>query len=130
MNDDEYKFIDTKKSPFSKESREIDFIDACRLNYRSSEKNKNAITKQIENSKNVPKQKCMILTSSKKHCFEILYGLPQEQRSRIQIAHSSKNKNNMTIQDILERHKASRNGVLLSSSFWQEVDHKDDMSRF
>ena len=92
MNDDEYKFTDTKKSPFSKESREIDFIDACRLNYRSSEKNKNAITKQIENSKTYQNEKYLILTSSKKHCFEILYGLQQEQRFRIQIAHSSENK--------------------------------------
>ena len=56
--------------------------------------------------------------------------MPPEQKSRIQIAHSSENKNGMTISDILERHKASRNGVLLSSSFWQGVDLKDDMSRF
>ena len=130
-NDDEYKFIDIKKSPFPKESREIDFIDTCRLNYKSSEKDKNAIIKQIEKIlKTYQNKKGLILTSSKKHCFEILYGLPPEQKSRIQIAHSSENKNDMTIQDILERHKASINGVLLSSSFWQGVDLKDDMSRF
>ena len=131
MNNDKYKFIDIKKSPFPKESREIDFIDVCRLSYKSSEKDKTAIIKQIEKIlKTYQNEKGLILTSSKKHCFEILYGLPPEQKSRIQIAHSSENKNDMTIQDILERHKASRNGVLLSSSFWQGVDLKDDMSRF
>ena len=131
MSDDEYKFIDIKKSPFLKENREIDFIDVCRLSYKSSEKDKMAIIKQIEKIlKEYQNEKGLILTSSKKHCFDILYGLPREQKSRIQIAHSSENKNGMTISDILERHKASRNGVLLSSSFWQGVDLKDDMSRF
>ena len=131
MNNDEYKFIDIKKSPFPKENREIDFIDTCRLNYKSSEKDKTAIIKQIEKIlKTYQNEKGLILTSSKKHCFDILYGLPPEQKSRIQIAHSSENKNDMTIQDILKRHKLSKNGVLLSSSFWQGVDLKDDMSRF
>ena len=131
LDKDKYKFIDIKKSPFSEESREIDFMNVCRLNYKSSEKDKTAIIQKIEKiMKTYQDERGLILTSSKQHCFDILYGLSPDQRSRIQIAHSSGNMNDMSIQDILDRHKESWNGVLLSSSFWQGVDLKDDMSRF
>lgn len=123
-------FIDMSKSPFPKENRGIEFLNIRRLKQSSPLEDRieviNHIGKLLQKHQ---AEKGLILTSSRKRCFEILKYLPKEQRKRIQIAHSE-NDDGSTIEEILESHKNTDNGVLLSSSLWQGIDLKDDLSRF
>lgn len=127
---DDCAFIDMAKSPFPKENREIEFLNVRKLNQSSSLEDRieviNQIGKVMQKHQN---ERGLILTSSKKRCEEILRYLPKEQRRRIQMAHSE-NDDGTTIENTLDSHKHSENGVLLSSSLWQGIDLKDDLSRF
>lgn len=128
MND--CAFIDMSKSPFSKENREIKFLNVRQLRQSSPLEDRIAVINHMSSLLEKHKTECgLILTSSKKRCFEILKYLPKEQHKRIQIAHSE-NDDGSTIEEILEIHKNTKNGVLLSSSLWQGVDLKDALSRF
>ena len=71
----------------------------------------------------------MILTSSKKRCFNILSQLSPENKKRIRICHSS-NSDGTTQDEKIAQHRATSSSVLLSSSLWEGVDLKDDDSRF
>ena len=62
-------------------------------------------------------------------CNEIYSNLSQENKKRIRICHAN-NPGGKTQDDVLQEHKQSTNGVLLSSSLWEGVDLKDDLSRF
>jgi Rad3-related DNA helicase len=126
----ECAFIDMAKSPFPKENRDIKFLNVRQLSQSSSLEDRIEVINQIGKIlQKHEKDRGLILTSSKKRCFEILKYLPKEQHKRIQIAHSE-NDDGSTIEEILENHKNTTNGVLLSSSLWQGIDLKDDLSRF
>ena len=123
-------FIDMSKSPFAKENRVIKFLNIRQLRKSSPLEDRIAVINHMSSLlKKHQTERGLILTSSKMRCFEILKYLPKEQRKRIQIAHSV-NDDGSTIEELLEIHKNMYNGVLSSSSLWQGIDLKDDLSRF
>jgi ATP-dependent DNA helicase DinG len=123
-------FIDTPKSPFLYEHRKVDFLDVAFLNSRSSfAEEQNAIRKIDEILSKHKSERGLILTSSKKRCFDILSQLSPENKKRIRICHSS-NSDGTTQDEKIEQHRATSGSVLLSSSLWEGVDLKDDDSRF
>ena len=71
----------------------------------------------------------LILTSSISRCHDIVNHLSSKNKKRVRICHAS-NPNRKTQDDIIKEHTDSKNGVLVSSSLWQGVDLKDDLSRF
>ena len=127
---DDCAFIDMSKSPFAKENRTIEFLNVRQLNKSSPPEDIIAVINRmgllLEKHQT---ERGLILTSSKKRCFDILKYLPKDQRKRIQITHSE-NEDGSTIEEILQAHKNTDNGILLSSSLWQGIDLKDDLSRF
>jgi ATP-dependent DNA helicase DinG len=123
-------FIDTPKSPFLYEHRKVDFLDVAFLNSRSSfAEEQNAIRKIDEILSKHKTERGLILTSSKKRCFDILSQLSPENKKRIRICHSS-NSDGTTQDEKIAQHRATSGSVLLSSSLWEGVDLKDDDSRF
>ncbi|MEZ7989542.1 MAG: helicase C-terminal domain-containing protein [Nitrosopumilus sp.] len=123
-------FIDTPKSPFLYEHRKVDFLDVAFLNSRSSfAEEQNAIRKIDEILSKHKSERGLILTSSKKRCFDILSQLSPENKKRIRICHSS-NSDGTTQDEKIAQHRATSGSVLLSSSLWEGVDLKDDDSRF
>jgi ATP-dependent DNA helicase DinG len=123
-------FIDTPKSPFLYEHRKVDFLDVAFLNSRSSfAEEQNAIRKIDEILSKHKTERGLILTSSKKRCFDILSQLSPENKKRIRICHSS-NSDGTTQDEKIAQHRATSASVLLSSSLWEGVDLKDDDSRF
>ena len=123
-------FIDTPKSPFLYEHRKVEFLDVAFLNSRSSfADEQNAIRKIDEILTKHKHERGLILTSSKKRCFDILSQLSPENKKRIRICHSS-NSDGTTQDEKIAQHRATSSSVLLSSSLWEGVDLKDDDSRF
>ena len=123
-------FINMTKSPFPRESREVKFLNVRRLNQSSSFEDRFEVIRQIGKvMQDHQDERGLILTSSKKRCADILQHLPSEQSKRIQLAHSE-NDDGSTLGEILAAHEDTKNGVLLSSSLWQGIDLKDDLSRF
>ena len=123
-------FIDTPKSPFLYEHRKVDFLDVAFLNSRSSfAEEQNAIRKIDEILSKHKTERGLILTSSKKRCFDILSQLSPENKKRIRICHSS-NSDGTTQDEKIAQHRATPSSVLVSSSLWEGVDLKDDDSRF
>ena len=127
---DDCAFINLTKSPFSRESREIKFLNVRHLSQASSLDDRLEVINQIGVvMQNHQDQRGLILTSSRARCEEIRRSLPRRQRERIQLAHSE-NEDGSALEDVLAAHKDTRNGVLLSSSLWQGIDLKGDLSRF
>ena len=123
-------FIDIPHSPFLKENREIEFLNVKYLNNSSSFEDRKQVIDEIDSIlQKHANERGLILTSSKKRCYDILKHVSKKQQSRIQIAHSE-NQDGSTIEEILDMHQNTPNGVLLSSSLWQGIDLKDDLSRF
>lgn len=123
-------FIDISKSPFKTENRKVEFHNVRYLSNRSSEDDKLAIVKKIDELlKHHKNDRGLILTSSIARCKFIVKNLSDESKSRIRLAHSE-NEGGRTINEILEEHGQNKDGVLLSSSLWQGIDLKDDLSRF
>lgn len=122
--------INMTKSPFPKENRKVRFLNVKRLNQSSSLEDRIEVINQIGAiMRSHQNERGLILTSSKKRCDDIRRYLPKEQRGRIQLAHSE-NEDGSTIEETLAAHKETKNGVLLSSSLWQGIDLRDDLSRF
>lgn len=123
-------FIDITKSPFPIEHRKIEFLNTKYLNNSSPLEDRieviNEIGKLLKKHEN---ERGLILTSSKKRCYDIKKYIPKSQQSRISMAHSE-NEDGSTFEEILDNHKETQSGVLLSSSLWQGIDLKDDLSRF
>ena len=71
----------------------------------------------------------LILTSSIPRCQKILQNLSPKNATRIRICHS-RNKDGKSQDDIISEHATDPTGVLLSSSLWEGIDLKDDLSRF
>ena len=123
-------FIDTPKSPFPLENRKIDFLDVGKLGQSADESTELSVMKKIDKllSKHSD-ERGLILTSSKSRCWTIKNSLSKINKSRIRICHSE-NPFGKTQDDIIQEHSEDPTGVLLSSSLWEGVDLKDDLSRF
>ena len=127
---DDVAFIDTPKSPFPMENRSVQLLNIKRLSYGATQGDEleviNSIDKILDKHSD---QRGIILTSSIPRCHKILRNLSPHNAKRIRICHSV-NKEGKTQDDILTEHAKDPSGVLLSSSLWEGVDLKDDLSRF
>ncbi len=72
----------------------------------------------------------LILASSRSLCNEILDELSVRNKARVRLCHTSNNPSNQTPDEIIREHTITSHGVLLSSSLWDGIDLKDDISRF
>ena len=127
---DEVAFIESTKSPFPRENRSIEMLNIRRLSYSSSYDDELEVIKQIDLLlRKHSDHRGLILTSSIPRCFNILKNLSSENSKRIRICHSI-NENGKTQDEVIQEHSLDPKGVLLSSSLWEGVDLKDDLSRF
>jgi Rad3-related DNA helicase len=127
---DTVEIVDTQVSPFPIENRKVEFADIKRLSYSSTRDDELQVIKKIDEIMTKCKdKKGLVLTSSKSRCFQILENLSEENKKRIRICHSF-NANGKTQDQVVQEHAESENGVLLSSSLWEGVDLKEDLSRF
>jgi Rad3-related DNA helicase len=126
----EVAFIDAPTSPFSLENRKINFLNISKLSLKSNLDDEMAVSKKIDEilTKHSD-QKGLILTSSKIRCYNIINQISPKNKKRVRICHTS-NQNGKTQDQILKEHSEDSDGVLLSSSLWEGVDLKDDLSRF
>lgn len=123
-------FVDVPKSPFPSPHRRIKFLNMAYLSRRSPESDEIKVASMIDSLLAThQKYRGLILTSSKARCYSLLKRLSSAQARRVQMAHS-RNEDNSTIDEVLEAHADTSNGVLLSSSLWQGIDLKGDLSRF
>lgn len=126
----EVGFVDVPYSPFSLENRKINFLDVKRLSYKSTQEDELEVIKKIDDLlSHHSSERGIILTSSIAWCEKILQNLSQVNQDRVRICHA-KNKDGKTQNDVLKEHEENSNSVLLSSSLWEGVDLKDDLSRF
>ena len=124
------EIVDTQISPFPIENRKVEFTNVKRLSYSSTKDDEQQVIKKIDEiMTRYSDKKGLVLTSSKSRCFEILENLSEENKKRIRICHSF-NADGKTQDQIVQEHAESTNGVLLSSSLWEGVDLKEDLSRF
>lgn len=127
---DDVALVDTPKSPFPIENRKIEFLNIRRLSYGSTDEDELEVIKTIDRILNEhSNEKGIIFTSSVPRCHKILRYLSPQNTKRIRICHSI-NKDGKTQDDIISEHASDPTGVLLSSSLWEGVDLKDDLSRF
>jgi len=130
LDPDKVGFVDTPRSPFPPDSRRINFLNTRKLSYSSSRDDELAVIKKIDDIMTQHStERGLILTSSEKKCVDIRNNLSEKNRQRIRICHS-RNENGMTQDEVLQEHAFDEDGVLLSSSLWEGVDLKDDLSRF
>ena len=123
-------FVDATKSPFPIEHRTIDLLNIRRLSYGSTEDDELEVIRTIDRILDEHStERGLILTSSVPRCQKILRYLSPKNTRRIRICHSS-NKDGKTQDEIISDHAQDPTGVLLSSSLWEGVDLKDDLSRF
>ncbi|AFS80887.1 helicase c2 [Candidatus Nitrosopumilus koreensis AR1] len=130
LDQDNIAFVDTPKSPFPIEHRTIDLLNIRRLSYGSTEEDELEVIKTIDRILDEhSNERGLILTSSIPRCQKILRYLSPKNTKRIRICHS-KNKDGKTQDEVISEHASDPTGVLLSSSLWEGVDLKDDLSRF
>ena len=123
-------FVDTPKSPFPIEHRQIDLLNIRRLSYGSTEEDELEVIKTIDRILDEHSdERGLILTSSIPRCHKIIRYLSPKNTRRIRLCHSS-NKDGKTQDEVISEHASDPTGVLLSSSLWEGVDLKDDLSRF
>jgi len=127
---DDVAFVDTPKSPFPIEHRSIDLLNIKRLSYGSTEEDELEVIKTIDRIMDEhSNERGLILTSSIPRCQKIIRYLSPKNTQRIRLCHS-KNKDDKTQDEVISEHATDPTGVLLSSSLWEGVDLKDDLSRF
>jgi Rad3-related DNA helicase len=127
---DDVAFVDTPKSPFSINNRNVDLLNIKRLSYRSTEEDELEVIKTIDKILDKhSSDRGLILTSSIPRCQKIIRYLSPKNTKRIRICHS-KNKDGKTQDEVISEHASDPTGVLLSSSLWEGVDLKDNLSRF
>ncbi|WP_246281975.1 helicase C-terminal domain-containing protein [Nitrosopumilus ureiphilus] len=130
LEKDDVALVDTEKSPFPIENRKIDLLNVRRLSYGSTDEDELEVIKTIDRILGEhSNERGLILTSSIPRCRKILQHLSPKNSSRIRICHS-RNKDGKSQDDIISEHATDPTGVLLSSSLWEGVDLKDDLSRF
>ncbi len=127
---DDVAFVDTPKSPFPIEHRKIDLLNIKRLSYGSTDEDELEVIRCIDRILNEHSdERGLILTSSIPRCHKIMRYLSPNNQKRIRICHSN-NKDGKTQDEVITEHALDPSGVLLSSSLWEGVDLKDDLSRF
>ena len=127
---EEVAFVDTPKSPFAIENRQVELLNVRRLSYGSTDEDELEVIKVIDRILDEHStERGLILTSSIPRCHKILRYLSPKNTKRIRICHST-NKDGKTQDEIISEHSSDPTGVLLSSSLWEGVDLKDDLSRF
>jgi ATP-dependent DNA helicase DinG len=127
---DEIAFVDTPHSPFPLENRKVEFLNTAQLSYKSPRVNENRAWLKIDEILSRHKnQRGLVLTSSRARCINIVKNLSAKNKGRVRICHS-RNPNGKTQDQVIQEHANSKDGVLVSSSLWQGVDLKDDLSRF
>ena len=130
LDKEQVAFIDTPKSPFPLKDRRIELLNIRRLSYGSTEEDELEVIKTIDRILDEhSNERGLILTSSVPRCQKILRYLSPKNTRRIRICHST-NKDGKTQDEIISEHANDPTGVLLSSSLWEGVDLKDDLSRF
>jgi len=130
LKKEDVAFVDTAKSPFPIEHRKIDLLNIRRLSYGSTEEDEIEVIKTIDRILDEHStERGLILTSSIPRCQKIIRYLSPKNTKRIRICHS-RNKDGKTQDEIITEHASDPTGVLLSSSLWEGVDLKDDLSRF
>ncbi|MEK0338664.1 MAG: helicase C-terminal domain-containing protein [Nitrosopumilus sp.] len=130
LEKDNVAFVDSQKSPFPIEHRTIDLLNIRRLSYGSTEDDEIEVIKTIDRILDEhANDRGLILTSSIPRCQKILRYLSPKNTRRIRICHS-RNKDGKTQDEVISEHANDPTGVLLSSSLWEGVDLKDDLSRF
>ena len=127
---EEVAFVDIPRSPFPLENRKVEFLNTARLSYKSPIVDENRIWLKIDEILSRHKnQRGLILTSSRVRCENIVKNLSSKNKSRLRICHA-RNPDGKTQDDVIKEHANSKDGVLISSSLWQGVDLKDNLSRF
>ena len=126
----EVAMIETPRSPFPLENRKVEFLNVISLSKNKPENEKIVFTKIDQILSNHRNSRGLILTSSKFRCAQIKKNLSPANQKRIRICHSNDNEFNKTQDEILIEHANDPAGVLLSSSLWEGVDLKDELSRF
>ncbi|RNJ77891.1 MAG: helicase [Nitrosopumilus sp. H13] len=122
--------VDSPRSPFPVEHRQVDILNVKRLSYGATQDDELEVIRKIDSIlDDHSEHRGLILTSSVSRCFKILDGLSPKNSQRVRICHS-KNRDGRTQNEILAEHASDPTGVLLSSSLWEGVDLKDDLSRF
>ncbi|BDQ30928.1 hypothetical protein NZNM25_12490 [Nitrosopumilus zosterae] len=130
LEKDDVAFVDTEKSPFPIEHRSIELLNIRRLSYGSNDEDELEVIKTIDRILDEHShERGLILTSSIPRCQKILRCLSSKNSKRIRICHS-KNNDGKSQDDVISEHASDPTGVLLSSSLWEGVDLKDDLSRF
>jgi len=130
LEKDDVAFVDTPKSPFPVDHRKIDLLNVRRLSYGSTDDDEIEVIKTIDRILDEhSNERGLILTSSIPRCQKIIRYLSPKNTKRIRICHS-KNKDGKTQDEVITEHASDPTGVLLSSSLWEGVDLKDDLSRF
>ncbi len=130
LDKEQVAFIDTPKSPFPLKNRRIELLNIRRLSYGSTEEDELEVIKTIDRILDEHSgERGLILTSSVPRCHKIIRYLSPKNTRRIKICHST-NKDGKTQDEIISEHANDPTSVLLSSSLWEGVDLKDDLSRF
>ena len=130
LKKDDIALVDAPKSPFPLENRQINLLNIRRLSYGSTEEDELEVIKTIDRILDEhSNERGLILTSSVPRCQKIIRHLSAKNTKRIRICHSS-NKDGKTQDEIISEHASDPTSVLLSSSLWEGVDLKDDLSRF
>ncbi|RNJ80704.1 MAG: helicase [Nitrosopumilus sp. B06] len=127
---DSVALVDSPRSPFPAEHRKIGLLNVRRLSYGSTQDDELEVIRKIDAILDGhADHRGLILTSSASRCFKILEGLSPKNSARVRICHSN-NKDGRSKNEILAEHASDPTSVLLSSSLWEGVDLKDDLSRF
>ena len=130
LEKDDVAFIDSEKSPFPIENRSVNLLNIRRLSYGSTDEDELEVIKTIDMIlDDHSNDRGLILTSSIPRCQKILRYLSPKNTRRIRMCHS-KNNDGKSQDEIISEHALDPTGVLLSSSLWEGVDLKDDLSRF
>lgn len=130
INKSEIEIVDTPYSPFDIKNRQIDFQNIARLGRRASEEDELKVIKQIDKiMSDHSNERGLVLTSSIGRCNDILTNVSSKNKKRLKICHAQ-NPGGKTQDDVLKEHAQDKNSVLLSSSLWDGIDLKDDLSRF
>ena len=127
LSEDEIKFIRIKHSDFPKENRPIRLMNIAWLNSKNVTDNLPTIAKTVNNIMSIHKnEKGIIHTTSYFQLEFIKNNLSKENKDRL-----IETGRNMDRIEILQRHsKNTKPTVLISPSFYQRLDLKDDLSRF
>jgi Rad3-related DNA helicase len=130
INMTDVAYVDAPRSPFLPQNRKVEFLNVRKLSQTTSQDDELEVIKKIDQLlSRHSHERGLILTSSEKRCHDIKNNLSEKNRKRICICHSI-NEMGKSQSQLLREHAEHEDGILLSSSLWEGVDLKDDLSRF